>query len=113
MKIWSYGINSYYKTADITIDILPWYIHLLDSLFNIICGNLIPPIPFPSFIKVKRDDDIYTLREWYGDLRQWFHCIIHVPIFDYIYASKRFKHLIIEVDYDKCKATFKDVDKKF
>lgn len=39
MKTWSYGINSYYKTATIWLEEGPWWIFLLDRIVEFCPAN--------------------------------------------------------------------------
>jgi len=119
MKIWSYGVNSYYKTADIHVDVLPWYWYWLEKIVEYFCCiRILHWIKFPSFINYtyKNKDgskEIYTLKEWWGDLGSWFHCTIHNPIFQYVYSNKRNKTFSFPADYEKLKEDFKDIDKEY
>jgi hypothetical protein len=85
-----------------------------------LCCDMIPSIPLPDAKKRLRDqEDIKlnggnpwtTWKEWYGDLSQLFHCVVHVPIFDF--CQKRIKCKFIELDYDKVKKMFYQEDKRF
>lgn len=112
MKIWSYGINNYHKTASIHIDVLPRHLYYLEKITEFVCGYCVPPIPFPSFLHITDKDDgsVYTWKEWWGDLRSWFHCTIHSPIFDYVYNQKRCKAYGFKIDYFKLKEHIKETD---
>ena len=119
MKTWSYGINSLYKTASIDLRTGPWWVFALERTAELCC-DMIPSIPLPDAKKRLRDqEDIKlnggntwtTRKEWYGDLSQLFHCVVHVPIFDF--CQKRIKCKFIELDYDKVKKMFYQEDKRF
>jgi len=118
MRSWSYGINNYYKTANISLEIAPWYIFAIEKASEFICG-IIPPIPLPDIkFRLKDKDSIKfnqsewtTVREWYGDLSQLFHSVIHVPIFDFCWDRIISKH--VEMDYEKLKEMFYKEDKEF
>jgi len=70
----------------------------------------VPPIPFPR-IKITRDGEKTTMREYYGDLEQLFHCLVHRPVFQF--CCKRMDTRSINVDYEVTRKAFYDKDKKF
>ena len=51
------------------------------------------------------------MREYYGDMEQWFHCRIHGPIFQF--CCKRTDSRSIDIDYEVTRKAFYDKDKKF
>jgi len=118
MKSWNYGINNYYKTASISLETAPWHIFAIEKIAEFICDN-VPPIPLPDIKFRLRDKDSIefnksewtTLNEWYGDLSQLFHSVIHVPIFDF--CQDRIKAKNIKIDYEKLKEMFYEENKKF
>jgi hypothetical protein len=110
MRKIEYGFNSYLKTACISIDFAPFWVFALDRLIENVCGYLVPPIPFPH-IKITRDGEKTTMREYYGDLRQLFHCHIHSPIFRF--CCKKMDTRNINVDYELIRKAFYDKDKDF
>jgi len=119
METWSYGINSIYKKVSIYLEEAPWWIFALDRSIEFLC-DVMPSIPLPKIkIRLKNGEDIEfnadsewtTWREWYGDLNQLFHCLVHVPIFDF--CQKRIRYKFIEIDYDKAKEIFYEQDKEF
>jgi len=115
MRRWGYGVNSYFKTASVDVDILPRHLYYLERTVEFICCYLIPNIPFPSFLHVTDKDDgsVYTWKEWWGGLEGWFHCTVHSPVFNYVYNSGRCKGFMIPVDYEYLKDKFKDMDKEY
>lgn len=91
MKSWSYGINSIYEKASIHLAEGPWWVFVMDRIAEFLCG-LVPAISLPKFkIRLKESEDIEfnegsewtTLRDWYGDLGQAFHCFVHTPVFNF------------------------------
>ena len=110
MRKIEYGFNSYHKTASINIDFAPFWVFALDRLIEEACGYLVPPIPFPR-IKITRDGEKTTMRKYYGDLEQLFHCLVHRPVFQF--CCKRMDTRSINVDYEVTRKAFYDKDKKF
>ena len=110
MRRIGYGINSYHKNVHLNVDFAPFWIFALENLIEFICGYLIPPIPLPK-IKIIREGEKTTVREYYGDLQQTFHVYVHAPIFKYCYS--RMDSKFIELDYEMAKKAFYDKDKKF
>lgn len=85
-----------------------------------ICCDMIPSIPLPDAKKRLRDqEDIElnggnqwtTWKEWYGDFAQLFHCVVHVPIFNF--CEKRIQSKVVNLDYDKAWEMFYQEDKRF
>jgi len=119
MERWGLGINSYHKTAHIWCDVAPFYIFWLDDIMTAICGYLILSIPFPRIPLRLKDDEMEdnddkrwtTWRDWYGDLSQWFHLYMHIPIFDF--CNKCEKHYWLEVPYRKTRKIFYEMDKDY
>lgn len=85
MTRWSIGSNNIYFSASIYLKEAPWYIFLIDSISAFIC-HWIPRIPLPP-IKIKRDNEIYKLGEYYGTIGDLFHLYIHMPIFNWCYRK--------------------------
>ena len=110
MRKIEYGFNSYDKTASINVDFAPFWVFALDRLIEGVCGYFVPPIPFPR-IKITRDGVKTTMREYYGDLEQLFHCQVHSPIFQF--CCKRMDSRSIDIDYEVTRKAFYDKDKKF
>lgn len=67
--------------ANISGDIMeaPWYVFLIDAAGCHVC-DWVPPIPFPSIKMRDEDGELTTWREYWGDFRQWWHCVIHDPL---------------------------------
>jgi hypothetical protein len=114
MKDWHYSVNSFYKTANINVDILSRRLYYLERIVEFVC-DYFPNIPFPSFLHITDKDDgtVYTWKEWWGGTQGWFHCTIHSPIFNYVYNSGRCNGFCFPVDYDELKERFKDIDKEY
>lgn len=119
MRSWSYGINSIYKKANIYLEEAPWLVFGVDRIAEFVC-DFVPPVPLPKMkvrLKSREDiefnggDDWTTLRDWYGDLRQVFHCFVHMPIFDF--CQKRIRGKSIEIDFSSAKEMFYEEDKQF
>lgn len=119
MKNWSYGINSIYKTTRIYLEEAPWWVFTVDRIVEFLC-DLVPPVPLPRIrMKLKHSEDIEfngrnertTLRDWYGDLSQGFHCFVHLPVFNF--CQKRIRGKSIEIDYSKAREMFYEQDKEF
>lgn len=119
MKSWSCGINSIYKKASIYLEEAPCWVFLVDRIVEFFC-DLMPLIFLPKIkMRLKDKEDIEfnggsewtTLRDWYGDLRQVFHCFVHMPVFDF--CQKRIRRKSIEIDYNRAKEIFYEEDKKF
>lgn len=119
MKRWGYGINSYLKESTIFCEVAPFYIFWLEGIISTICGYLIPAIPFLKVPLRLKDDELEwndnkrwtTYKDWYGDLGQWFHCCVDMPIFDF--CTKCQKHYSIDVSYRKLRKSFYKMDKDF
>jgi hypothetical protein len=110
MRIIDYGINSYYKKCSLNVDFASSWIFALEKLIEFICGYLILPIPLPK-IKIIREDERTTVKEYYGDLQQFFHLYVHNPIYEYCCRQTYSKS--IELDYEATREVFYDKDKKF
>lgn len=110
MKSWSYGINTYHKTASIWLEEGHWYIFFLDRAIEFLC-SIIPPIPFPNIGRIIDEGEKYTLKEWWGDLDQWFCCSVHGPITNFCY--KRINNFHIDIKYSKCRELFYGKDKRY
>lgn len=119
MKTWDYGINSIYKKASIYLEEASWWVFVADRMVEFLC-DLVPPVPLPKIkMRLKDREDIEfnegnertTLRNWYGDLRQAFHCFVHMPVFNF--CQKRIRCKSIEIDYDRAKEMFYEKDKEF
>ena len=119
MKTWTYGINSLYKTASIDLRAGLWWAFVLERMVEWCC-DCTPDIPLPNVkLRLRDPEDIEmndghqwtTLKEWYGDLSQLFHCFVHMPVFNY--CQRWIRSRIVELDYDRAKEMFYEEDKKF
>ncbi len=100
MRRWSTGTNDYYFTAGIFLKEAPWYVFMIESIVMNIC-HLIPRIPLPKSIKVIREGEEYTLRDWYGTTADLFHIYVCAPISGW--CSKKTKTHDIEFPYKMLK----------
>lgn len=91
----------------------------MDRLVEFLC-DLIPSIPLPKIkmkLKDREDiefnggDELTTLRDWYGDLSQVFHCFVHLPVFNF--CQKRISCKSMEIDYNRARDMFYEEDKGF
>lgn len=89
---WSIAINNYYFTGSIVLETASWYIFAIENIIQIIC-SYIPRIPLPKSIKIKRDDEIYTLREWYGDVQQMFYSHVFMKVSEWCYKRIDFQYI--------------------
>jgi hypothetical protein len=119
MRTWSYGVNSIYKKAGIYLEEASWWVFVVDRFVEFLC-DFMPSVPLPKIkmrLKDKEDvefnggNELTTLWDWYGDLRQVFHCFVHMPLFDFCQKRIGCKH--IEIDYNKAKEMFYEEDKEF
>lgn len=119
MKSWSYGINPIYEKASIHLEERSWWVFVIDRIVEFLCG-LVPAISLPKFkIRLKERVDVEfnegsewtTLKDWYGDLGQAFHCFVHTPVFNFCQSRMRCKYFAIE--YKKAKELFYEQDKDF
>ncbi len=85
MKTWSYGVNSIYKKVSIYLEEASWWVFVVDRVVEFLC-DFMPSVPLPKIemrlkdkeeIEFNRGSEWTTLRDWYGDLRQVFHCFVH------------------------------------
>ena len=110
MRKIDYAINSYYKTCSLHIEFAPFWIFALSKITEFMCGYLVPPIPLPR-IKITREGEKTTLREYYGNLNHLFHLYVHDPVFQY--CCRRMDSRFIDLDYDTARKAFYEKDKKF
>jgi len=119
MKSWSYGVNSIYKTASLHLEEASWWVFAADRLAEFICDR-IPSIPLPRIkmrlkdrcdIELNEGNKWTTLRDWYGDLSQAFHCLVHLPVFHY--CQKKINCKYMEADFNKAREMFYKEDKEF
>ncbi len=130
MKRWSIGINSYHKTAHVVLEELPLYVSLIEKANDRFCGfiNSYLAISFPNIFPKKRDpiedcvcknleikcdnhDKLYTLKEWYGDLGQFWCGHVCQNIFGWCWSKTKCTSL--DITYDKCKELFYEDNKEY
>ncbi|MFW6310957.1 MAG: hypothetical protein ACOC1K_01850 [Nanoarchaeota archaeon] len=102
MRIWSYGVNSYYKKASYILEEANWCIFFIQNLIMFTC-SIIPPIPIPFGSKIKFYDKYFnqqfTAKEYYGNLSHIFHCCVCMKIFSWF--DKRKKYIFVPADYNE------------
>jgi hypothetical protein len=102
MRRWSVGINNYYFTSSICLDEAPWYVFVIEHMIQVIC-TWFPWFPLPK-IKIIRDGEETTLKEWYGTTRDLFHIFVCTPITDWCF--KKTKMILISHPYEVLKKEF-------
>lgn len=105
MKSWTYGANSYYKTAEYILEEGPWYCFFLQDIVQSIC-DWMPQINYiPLGDKLKKYDERFkreiSLTEEFGDLQDLFHIKICEPVTKW--CEKRIRETYISVDYETLK----------
>jgi hypothetical protein len=105
MKRWGVGVNNYYFTGSIILEEAPWYIFLIEYSIHFIC-HWIPRIPLSKHIKIIREGEEYTLRDYYGTTGDLFHIYICSPIFEWCW--NRIKWQTISFPYTMLKEQFPD-----
>jgi hypothetical protein len=103
MTRWSIGRNNYYFTGCVFLEDAPWYIFTIEYIIQTIC-DWFPPIPLPKFIKITRDNEKYTLREWCGTTQELFHIYVCSEVFQWCYS--KINSRIIEFPYNMLKEQF-------
>ena len=111
MQRWSLWANTYCKTGIVCVEELPWYVAVVDWLFNHwLSHSSVPCIPLPNWVPRARDkyapDDISTLKDYYGDLSQLYCARIDMPLFYWVQKHPKRKEYTINVSYDELKAIF-------
>ena len=119
MKSWSYGANSYHKTASVYLEEGHWWFFLIRAIGDFICEHTLC-ISLPN-IKWKLTDkesiefndgsEWTTLKEWYGDTVQLVHLKIHEPMLNLFWNKT--KETDIEIPYSKLRKLFYKVDKEW
>lgn len=107
MRRWFIGTNNFYFVGSIYLEEAPWYIFALESGILKIC-DYFPRIPLPK-IKIVRENEKTTLREWYGSTHDLFHIFICSPITDWCYKKIEIKSF--SIPYEMIKEKFpKEID---
>jgi len=110
MKTWTYGINTHSRTAHYWLEHGPWWAFFIRWLTDHLC-DLTPAVPFPSFPTRDEDGKRTTLKEEWGDLAQWVHVALHMPLLTW--AENHIQCLWISVPYEELKQRHYVEDKKF
>jgi len=103
MRIFYVGFNDYYHTASIHLEKVPAGLYYLSEFVMWICVK-IPSIPFPNFISWKSPEGRMSMREWFGDLQQWFH--VNVCTHMFYFVRRHTKSTIIPLPYHYLKKLF-------
>lgn len=110
MKSWTYGINTYYRTAHYEIERGPWWAFFIRWLADCLC-DFAPAIPFPPIPIHDEEGNRTTLREEWGDTFQWIHVALHMPIFERV--ERKIQRIWIPASYDEIKQRHYAEDKEF
>ena len=129
MKKWFYAVNTLHLTCSVYLEKAPWYVFFAEWLVDssIFSCHYIPDIPLPNILPRKRDtikgcvcenrdihcsghENLYTLKEWFGDLSDWYHVSICSPIFNW--AWKHTDTKFFNVAWEELKAQFPE-DKEY
>ena len=115
MRYWIYSINSYYKTATITLEEFPLWLWLLERISGFVCDVINNfEIPLPDVKVPLRRKNHFTwvsLKKNFGTFGDFFHLGIHLPIF--YFCEKRKKKWFFDYDYEKLKDMMYERDKGF
>lgn len=110
MKTWTYGINTYYRTAHYVIEQGPWWAFFIRWLADHLC-DFIPRIPFPSIRIDDEERNKTTLKNEWGDLSQWVHVVIHAPVFKWVEGKIHCN--LVPAPYEEIKQHYYTRDKQF
>ncbi len=118
MRRITYGVNHYYKTASLLVEYAPFWVFFIGWLFNYICWIIFSISFLKISYKLRDETDIEmndgkewtTWKEWYGDLNQWFHVVVHCPVDDFCW--EKIDSRVIKLDYEETKKIFSDKDKE-
>lgn len=71
----------------------PWYIFFLAELSMGIC-DILPSweLPIIGRITIIKDNEKYTINEYYGGFRDLFHCFVDIPIQDFCWKRIKLTH---------------------
>jgi len=113
MKNWYVGINDYWFSASLIMSEVPVVLHYLEHVVSWIC-SIIPDIPLPKIrFKLKdkssweytdNSDGWITMKDWFGDTQQVFHCYVCTPVHNFV--RKHTKSVYIEMPYNFLKEKF-------
>ena len=105
---WSVSTNDIYYEAWIRREEGPWWIFCIEWLSMQVCwliGKL--PIPFPNWT-ITRDslfgckhldeDEVTTMREYYGDFSQFYHGKVCNPIFQWCDSKYEATNVVIDLE---------------
>ena len=117
MRDWSFGANSLpqFKHGHIVLIEMPLWLWLIEWFSDFSC-KLVPPIPFPNFPKRKwagSDEEKYTPKEWWSNLKQLYCGTVHMRMLNWIMRHPKREEFICEVGYDKLKETLENYDPEY
>lgn len=118
MRTWSYGGNPLpqFLYGSVTLVEMPWWLWLTEQFTDRSCG-WIPEIPFPNWPKLHFDKDhpeyTYSPKTWYGDLSQFYHVCVCLPMFEWIWKHPKRKEYHFEVGWTKLKEVMQTENPKY
>lgn len=115
MKTYSIGTNDYWFTASLCLDEVPIGLYFLEWIVSWMC-YFTPSIPLPgikfrlknkySWDYTTNNDGWTTLRDWFGDTQQLFHCHVCVPVHNFVW--KHTKTIRLNLPYEFAREKFPD-----
>jgi len=104
MKHWAIGTNNYWFTASIYLEETPFVLMCLEWVVGYVCYVLtILNIKLPrikirlkdkeSWVDTEKGDGWTTLREWYSDVGQTWHCFVCLPVTDLVWKYTKSKNI--------------------
>lgn len=114
MQTWYANVGS--GGCGITLEIKPWYKVFISWLTQDMCCWLgLHHIPLPDAPKIKweeDDEELYTPKEYYGDLGMWFCSEILYKIFNWCDHTAKY-HCLPGIPFEEIKDFLSAYDRKW
>ena len=109
MKTYHINCNDYYRSATLVLCETPTILYFLTVFVQYVC-SFFPSIPLPK-LYYRSSSGPTTLRNWFGDTQQLFHCYVCTPLSSLLRQHTKF--VSIDLPYKFAKERFPTEFKDF
>lgn len=119
MRSWYVGMGKRdgKRYGVITLTETPWWVGVRNWVLDLVCNcYYVPSIPFPDWFKKARDEEdpntLYSLKEWYGDLQQFWHGLVCCRVLGVLHGRTHTDEFSFELDYELMKKELYVIEKE-
>jgi len=118
VRDWSFGGNNHPQFMKGTVYLYeePAWLGFCGWFINSVLGRgccLFHWIKLSNSIRITRDEYVYTLREYYGDVGDLFYMYVYQPLWEWHYKHPKRRGVEVEIGWERVKLIFESGDPEY